>query len=109
MAHASLATIILSPTEQALLYGARFSNKKERYLRYRIRKKLAMAKAAAAQQTPRRCRDSLYRSVARISRRNSLYESVKSKEADPPSFDLGICGSEDRRDILATLRAQQES
>jgi hypothetical protein len=36
--------------------------------------------------------------------------------ADPPSFDLGIsvplyqckrrCGSEDRRDILTTLRAQ---
>ena len=75
-----------------------------------------MAKAAAAQQTPRRCRDSLYRSVASTSRRDSPYESTKSKETDPEGFDpstsaptKGICGSEDRRDVLATLRAQQES
>ena len=26
------------------------------------------------------------------------------EKADPPSFDLGTCGSEDRRDILTTLR-----
>ena len=119
-----MTVLSFSPTEQAFLDNPeQFSTRKQRYLRYRIRQKMYVA----AQQQRRGIDndngdyddDDNSSSVVRISRgsnnsnerRTSGPEGLRSLDlrfSSPLSpIALGArAGSEDRRDILTTLRVQ---
>lgn len=125
-----LVGLLLTCTERDFLLGNRdFTKAQQRYIRCRLNKKIKESVsneltilqdkgyivgtiAASSSGVAACCNggDSLVRIPPRTSDKLVNYEAIstkRSKKAGPPSFDLGTCGSEDRRDILTTLRAQQ--